>query len=1687
MSKLAILTFVFFIFLTTLFFFFFLAGLGRDTNKRIADAWRVAFGSGHRSVDDEEFLITTELVSSTLACLASTPISAIPDFRLFYAKLRLFCELQQEYESHVIRSDQLLQFQTNRTTRRKVSRLNSHVHMEIKWVLAASGITNSLQESLAIRKRSLSRITVQEGQAMWEAHFSDLDMDMVPWDRFLGAFMMQTKLTVDMHDEILLKHILDNDTLGTVTPKQFSSFLKCFGPLDKSLDNVKNLYKQKWFHDFLSVEEVHKLLTEQPPGTFLVRFSRSHSNSFALEYTYTSGKVFTVLIRNDMPNGVYIKEENNVEKMFPNLDALIKHYPDILKHPFQNDLVIQPWFVGDVSTEEAEEMLAAKPPGTFMVRFAASGRFQYACSFATLQGVKHTMIQKGPNGYLIEETRAAPTPSLITTGTSLMPLNASVTIESSSMPSSNDPSSSTSTAATGSNSATSSGGTGLTSSASIANPASSNTTATSPTIVSSQPATLTATSSGGLPTSPLHHHHSTSPSATPTVYPSLEQFLRVAGAELRYNYDADNVPNLKVSEFMETDRYVDLSGPHDVDGHGAEADFMGGAKVFAQTIASYPKTCLGWEVICDQWHVRLLGNRIVFALADGCNWGTKVRQAADAACRAIIDQVADRDVQSRIRDTMEARHYLLRSFSVAHEHVVNAGAGTTTLLAGILMEVDPNADEWALVAASVGDCKAFVYMTGADRCVDVTLGNRRNLRDARDPGGRLGDSDGQKQPDLRNLQSYFWPMRRNDILMLVSDGIHDNLDPESFGKQPKELVANFTANQQHHLAKIAAEAKSWDDLDQDTTEKLKSGWMLARMHSIIKAKEMTAKSVSTALIDYVLQTTAPSRNFMEANPDKPEPSDHVEYPGKMDHTSCIAFHVGPLFKDLVPWRHRPMVARPMTATSSVPQLTASGGLAGSLLAAGAKKSVLVLEDPRSEARRQNIAAGIGGSSSSMANTQSSASSQGNNATNYGGQGQATTSSASSSSHNAGVGSSYSSGSAATTSTNAGGVANSASASQATAATTSVSQSSTASTTASTMLTNSSFANSSSTSHHQTSQTNNGNTANSASGHVGPSFFNNAGGGTSNSRPTSPYGQNQTSPASSSSQNNNAVGSASPLGSNSLTRTVTSPGLSTAPLSCTPILFRPLESPMPSSSTQNAPNTSTTMQHAPGPDHVARGYNPSSSNQQGSSQTNSSPSLQSARDNYQQYQLQSGRTIMSYIDLVHASFPWVPLAPYVNDYSLQIGNAFPGDCELTCSSLACGRSNSTYPAEPAGPGGAVSAQSGSANNTSSSMLANSVANSASSSVTKKRMGDPNTTTFCLDATPTRITFSVAVGQNWGAAAADASYRACHSAFRAILDEQPDNVENSRDAAILCVRALDKCQQSISETSPDAQASVMLLCGILAQTATPEKRWMSVLVTLGNNKVFLWKRSSQKVLDLTHRKEGMDRRDSAGFLSTDPKNSPSSLKNLCISFGDVDPDDVIIVMTPGAYYNFDPELLGVSPQSEQISPPIMETEWSPTLEHHIRARANYRTKIMEQLLSSVAEPSTSSSSSSSASASSSSGAQQSQFYPLSSQQQQTLLQQGSGGSASSCYVGDEPKRFAIAIIDYCKRITAPVREFMEANPKATEPKDRSLYPGKMGHAMCLAIRAGKLSTYEAQTANNVSARSALLSTQGRPMAR
>ncbi|GAM21566.1 hypothetical protein SAMD00019534_047410 [Acytostelium subglobosum LB1] len=306
-----------------------------------------------------------------------------------------------------------------------------------------------------------------------------------------------------------------------------------------------------------------------------------------------------------------------------------------------------------------------------------------------------------------------------------------------------------------------------------------------------------------------------------------------------------------------------------------------------RSISTYPLLPCGekdGDPIADKLYVQVHRNRAIMAVADGCNWGRRPVMAACDAIAAFAQYFDQR--QSEIQTLHDAGHYLLRAFCEAHNKIIQGKsdiweAGTTTLLGGLVMELEDDSGappRWGFLCASVGDCKAFLLSMKRREATDVTSGNRFNITDTRDPGGRLGPYIGQGWPDLRNLKLYFTFCEENDIAVIVSDGVHDNLDPVMLGKLPAELNIN---------------AHGWEELSHEELLKTKSMYMKKLLEEIVFGSGRVAPSeITKKLIDHCAKVTHRSRDYMEKFPNKKQPVDYREYPGKMDHTTCVSFQIG---------------------------------------------------------------------------------------------------------------------------------------------------------------------------------------------------------------------------------------------------------------------------------------------------------------------------------------------------------------------------------------------------------------------------------------------------------------------------------------------------------------------------------------------------------------------------------------------------------------------------------------------------------------------------------------------------------------------------------------------------------------------------------------------------------------------------
>eukprot|EP01090_Pellita_catalonica_P018124 TRINITY_DN5718_c0_g1_i2.p1 TRINITY_DN5718_c0_g1~~TRINITY_DN5718_c0_g1_i2.p1 ORF type:complete len:476 (-),score=68.27 TRINITY_DN5718_c0_g1_i2:65-1492(-) len=205
------------------------------------------------------------------------------------------------------------------------------------------------------------------------------------------------------------------------------------------------------------------------------------------------------------------------------------------------------------------------------------------------------------------------------------------------------------------------------------------------------------------------------------------------------------------------------------------------------------------------------------------------------------------------------------------------------------LEEELSIPKWLFVCASVGDCKAFHYSVHTKKFTDVTAGNRTSLTDAKDPGGFLGPSGESGSPDLRNFALYMMPCRPGDLIFIVSDGIHDNLDPQHLGLSPTAVgvSGNFTNW-------LIAEQKVPDETDDfKNAFRLRLLKKLADQVNLSKSAPLP-ESLTAILLKHSFQLTSNSRNFIENNPRGGRvPHDYAKFPGKMDHTTCVVCVVDP--------------------------------------------------------------------------------------------------------------------------------------------------------------------------------------------------------------------------------------------------------------------------------------------------------------------------------------------------------------------------------------------------------------------------------------------------------------------------------------------------------------------------------------------------------------------------------------------------------------------------------------------------------------------------------------------------------------------------------------------------------------------------------------------------------------------------
>ena len=106
---------------------------------------------------------------------------------------------------------------------------------------------------------------------------------VIEFQTLVGAIAASTGERMSHAEEEVLAHIVDTVRTKAVTIFRFVEFSRAFGPVGaRCMHNLRAIVSHPWFCGFLTERESELMLFNQPPGTFLVRFSSSDVGGFSI-------------------------------------------------------------------------------------------------------------------------------------------------------------------------------------------------------------------------------------------------------------------------------------------------------------------------------------------------------------------------------------------------------------------------------------------------------------------------------------------------------------------------------------------------------------------------------------------------------------------------------------------------------------------------------------------------------------------------------------------------------------------------------------------------------------------------------------------------------------------------------------------------------------------------------------------------------------------------------------------------------------------------------------------------------------------------------------------------------------------------------------------------------------------------------------------------------------------------------------------------------------------------------------------------------------------------------------------------------------------------------------------------------------------------------------------------------------
>ncbi|KAH3759474.1 1-phosphatidylinositol 4,5-bisphosphate phosphodiesterase delta-4 [Pelomyxa schiedti] len=194
-----------------------------------------------------------------------------------------------------------------------------------------------------------------------------------------------------------------------------------------------------------------------------------------------------------------------------------------------------------------------------------------------------------------------------------------------------------------------------------------------------------------------------------------------------------------------------------------------------------------------------------------------------------------------------------------------------------------------------------------------------------------------------------------------------------------------------------------------------------------------------------------------------------------------------------------------------------------------------------------------------------------------------------------------------------------------------------------------------------------------------------------------------------------------------------------------------------------------------------------------------------------------------------------------------------------------------------------------------------------------------------------------------------------------------------------------------------------------------KWMCMLVSVGDCKVFHWSKRLARILpDFTLKNRGDSVRDPGGRIGMHTADGSPDLRNLTILCHEVEEGDVFLMCSDGVHDNLDAKNLGKHPQD--LSPTMNGLSWDDAATKFPALLQDLKEQFISDRLTSI-------------------------------------INEHCGGI-------DDPKQVVNGVLKYCRDTTEPIRNWLLNNPNARQPDSSADFPGKVDHTSLLYIRVGKV---------------------------